>query len=84
MHYPPETGTILLIIRLMAMYQQSVNKTEFMQNLQSFQSRAENSEQSIYHKMLGENFQAQMEQLFEAFCAAFRAEEFAVVVFSVL
>lgn len=80
MHYPPETGTIMLLVRLMAMYQQSSNKTEFLENLQSFQSLIVNKEQQIYHKMLGENFEIQMEQLYAAFCEAFQGEEFAMVI----
>lgn len=79
MHYPPETGTIMLLVRLMAMYQQSTNKPEFLQTLESFQSLIVNKEQQIYHKMLGENFEIQMEQLYAAFCEAFQGEEFAVV-----
>ncbi|XP_037812103.1 SET and MYND domain-containing protein 5 [Lucilia sericata] len=78
MHYPPETGTIMLLVRLMAMYQQSPNKAEFLETLQSFQSLIVNKEQQIYHKMLGENFEIQMEQLYAAFCEAFQGEEFAV------
>jgi len=78
MHYPPETGTIMLIVRLMAMYQQSNNKPEFLEQLQSFQALIVNREQKIYHKMLGENFEQQMEQLFAAFCNAFKDEEFAM------
>ncbi|CAD6991600.1 unnamed protein product [Ceratitis capitata] len=77
MHYPPETGTILLIVRLMAMYKQSNNKQQFLESLQSFQSLIVNTEAKIYHKMLGENFEQQMEQLFVAFCRAFADEEFA-------
>lgn len=80
MHYPPETGTILLLVRLMAMYQQSSNKAEFLASLQSFQSLIVNKEQQIYHKMLGENFEQQMEQLYAAFCEAFQGEEYQVVI----
>lgn len=79
MHYPPETGTIMLLVRLMAMYQQSSNKTEFLESLQSFQALIVNKEQQIYHKMLGENFEQQMEQLYAAFCEAFQGENFQLV-----
>lgn len=79
MHYPPETGTIQLLVRLLAMYQESNNKKEFLENLQSFQSLVVNKEQRIYHKMLGENFERQMEQLYVAFCEAFQGEEFSMV-----
>lgn len=79
MHYPPETATVMLLVRLMAMYQQSPNKPQFLETLQSFQSQVVNKEQQIYHKMLGENFEQQMEQLYAAFCEAFQGEEFQVV-----
>ncbi|KAH8288896.1 hypothetical protein KR054_011632 [Drosophila jambulina] len=78
MHYPPETGSILLIVRLMALYKQSPKKAEFLEQLQSFQALIVNREQKIYHKMLGENFEQQMEQLYGAFCNAFAGEEFAL------
>lgn len=81
MHYPPETGTVMLLVRLMALYQQSNNKTEFMETLQSFQSLIINTEQQIYHKMLGENFEQQMEHLYQAFCKAFPGDEFVLVIF---
>ncbi|XP_030373563.1 SET and MYND domain-containing protein 5 isoform X2 [Scaptodrosophila lebanonensis] len=76
MHYPPETGTIMLLVRLLAMYQQTSKKQEFLEQLQSFQALIVNREQKIYHKMLGENFEQQMEQLYGAFCNAFKGEEF--------
>lgn len=82
MHYPPETGSIMLIVRLMALYQQSTKKEEFLEQLQSFQSLIVNREQKIYHKMLGENFEQQMEQLYLAFCNAFTGEEFSIVCIS--
>ncbi|EDW51593.1 SET and MYND domain-containing protein 5 [Drosophila sechellia] len=78
MHYPPETGSIMLIVRLMAIYQQSTKKEEFLEQLQSFQSLIVNREQKIYHKMLGENFEQQMEQLYLAFCNAFTGEDFSM------
>lgn len=68
----------MLIVRLMAMYQQSNNKPAFLEQLQSFQALIVNREQKIYHKMLGENFEQQMEQLFAAFCNAFKGEDFSM------
>lgn len=78
MHYPPETGTILLIVRIMAMYKQSKNKEEFLEALKSFQSVFINEKDKIYHKMLGENFESQMGELFKSFCHAFQDEAFAM------
>ncbi|XP_037947931.1 SET and MYND domain-containing protein 5 [Teleopsis dalmanni] len=76
MHYPPETSSIMLLVRLMAMYSQSKNKQEFMDQLKSFQSDIINRSENIYHKMLGESYEKQMEQLFMSFCNAFKSEEF--------
>jgi len=75
-HYPPESGTIMLIVRLMAKYKQSRNKDEFLETLSSFQSIVVNEEQQIYHKMLGAHFETQMEQLFKAFLNAFNGEDY--------
>lgn len=71
----------MLIVRLMALYQQSNNKLDFLEQLQSFQALIINREQKIYHKMLGENFELQMEQLYAAFCNAFKSEDLAAVCF---
>lgn len=80
MHYPPETGTIMLIVKILAMYKQSKNKEEFMETLKSFQSIVVNEELQIFHKVLGANFESQLEELFKAFCNAFNSEEFAIFV----
>lgn len=78
MHYPPETGTILLIVRIMAMYKQSKNKEEFLETLKGFQCVFVNEEDKIYHKMLGANFESQMAALYKSFCNAFQQEDFAI------
>lgn len=78
MHYPPEMGTILLIVRIMAMYKQSKNKEEFLETLKSFQSVFVNTEDQIVHKMIGPNFESQMLELYKQFCNAFQNEEFAI------
>lgn len=69
----------MLLVRLMAMYKQSKNKSEFLNTIQSFQSLVVNQEDQIYHKMLGTNFAYQMEELYEAFRTAFCDEELSVV-----
>lgn len=81
MHYPPETGTIMLIVKILAMYKQSKNKEEFLETLKSFQSIMVNEELMIIHKMLGANFEHQLTELFEAFRNVFSSEEFATVIF---
>lgn len=79
MHYPPETGTIMLIVRILAMYKQSRDKEEFLETLKQFQSIVVNEELQIFHKMLGTNFESQLSDLFQTFCHAFNSEEFAMV-----
>lgn len=78
MHYPPETGTIMLIVRILAMYKQSRAKEEFLETLKQFQSIVVNEELQIFHKMLGTNFESQLSDLFQTFCHAFNSEEFAM------
>uniref|UniRef100_A0A0K8TT51 Protein-lysine N-trimethyltransferase SMYD5 n=1 Tax=Tabanus bromius TaxID=304241 RepID=A0A0K8TT51_TABBR len=75
MHYPRETGTIMLIVRLLAMYKQSIDKEEFLKTLKSFQSIVFNEELSIFHKMLGTNFENQLQELYSAYVSAFASEE---------
>lgn len=78
MHYPPESGTILLVVRLLAMFKQSKDKNEFLETIKSFQCTSVNEEQQIYHKMLGENFEKDMDELYKRFCIAFQDDEFSI------
>lgn len=78
MHYPPESGTILLIVRIMAMYKQSKNREEFLETLKSFQSVYVNVQDQMAHKMLGVNFETQLSELYKQFCNAFQDDDFSM------
>lgn len=70
-HYPPETTTILLIVKLVAMYKQTDQKQEFFNAIQDFHHEFINENLMIAHKMLGENHQADLNNLFALFSNSF-------------
>ncbi|XP_074659216.1 protein-lysine N-trimethyltransferase SMYD5-like [Tubulanus polymorphus] len=63
MHYPPETASIMIIVRLLASIKQSANKPELLEKLGTFCHTAVNDQEQIVHKLLGEKFQEQIEIL---------------------
>ncbi|XP_055317017.1 histone-lysine N-trimethyltransferase SMYD5 [Sitodiplosis mosellana] len=66
-HYPPETTTILLIVKLIAMYKQSEDKEALFNAIQEFQHEFINENLMITHKMLGEKHQHNLDELFAVF-----------------
>lgn len=70
-HYPPETTTILLIVKLVAMYKQSEQKEQLFNAIQGFYHELINENLMISHKMLGENHQHNMNNLFNLFRKSF-------------
>lgn len=70
-HYPPETTTISLLIRLLGMYLQSSNKNAILEPLKDFQSKVVNEDLMIAHKMLGPNFETQLAELYPLFYKLF-------------
>lgn len=79
MHYPPETTTIYLIVKLLAMYKQATDKDTFLGLLKDFQDKVVNEDATISHKMLGPNFEAQINELYPYFYKAFASEELSAV-----
>lgn len=71
MHYPPETTTILLIIKLLGMYKQSEQKAELLNSIQDFHHEFINENLMISHKMLGENYQNDLNSLYTLYSKAF-------------
>ena len=53
-HLPPETTTINLIIKMIAIVKQAVNKEVFIQKLQNFESAL--VQEHIPHKLLGAKY----------------------------
>lgn len=73
-HYPPETGTIMLIVRIFAMLK--CNSIPYlMEKLNEFSSRTINEDISLCHKMLGEKFCDQISELFEIVLRIYEKDE---------
>lgn len=63
MHYPPETASIMLLARILARMIQSSDKSEFKSQLLTMCHRPINEEDAIAHKLLGKEFENQLELL---------------------
>lgn len=63
MHYPPETACILLLARIIATVRQASDKEGATALFMQFCHRTVNEEEEIAHKLLGEEFQDQLETL---------------------
>ncbi|XP_076005390.1 protein-lysine N-trimethyltransferase SMYD5 [Genypterus blacodes] len=60
MHYPPETSSIMLMARMVAVIKQAQDKTRWQKLFSQFCSRTANEEEEIAHKLLGEKFKGQL------------------------
>lgn len=60
MHYPPETNSIMLIVRLLARILQSPDKELAVSQTLQFCHRTVNEDADLAHKMLGEKFTEQL------------------------
>jgi SET and MYND domain-containing protein 5 len=72
-HYPPETATIMLIVRIFAMLKAN-SVPNLMQKLDEFSSRSVNEDISLCHKMLGEKFSEQLNEIHQALVEVFRGD----------
>lgn len=72
MHYPPETSSVLLVLRIFAMIK---SQPELIHTLSEFCNRSVNEDLSICHKILGERFTEQLSELHQAFVQVFSDEE---------
>lgn len=79
-HYPPETTTILLIVKLVAMYKQTDKKEELFNAIQNFHHEFINENLMIAHKMLGENHQTDLNKLFTLFSNSFDFTDIEMVI----
>lgn len=71
MHYPPETTSLMLIIKIFATYKQAADKEKFLAVLNDFQQTAGDQELNLFHKLLGEKFTSQLEDLHKAMLQVF-------------
>ncbi|KAF3838667.1 hypothetical protein F7725_010435 [Dissostichus mawsoni] len=70
MHYPPETASIMLIARMVAIVKQAKDKAQWQKLFSHFCSRTGNEEEEIAHKLLGEKFRGQLALLHSFFKGA--------------
>ena len=63
MHYPPETSTIMLLVRILANFIQRSDREELKGQLMSLCHHTVNEEETIAHKLLGQEFESQLELL---------------------
>lgn len=73
-HYPPETNSIMLIVRLLARIIQAVDKDSAIQETLQFCHRTVNEEADLAHKLLGENYVGQIAVLYDLLVAALPSE----------
>lgn len=60
-----------MIVKLLAMYKQSEHKQEFFNAIQDFHHEFINENLMIAHKMLGDNHQHDLNNLYELYSKAF-------------
>ncbi|XP_003706005.2 SET and MYND domain containing, class 5 [Megachile rotundata] len=63
MHYPPESATIMLLARMVALVNQANNKEDMLSTFSQFCHRTYNDTSEIAHKLLGEKFIGQIDVL---------------------
>lgn len=71
LHYPPETCSIMLIARILAMMKQSDDMNAVYSKLNDFQALGVNHDLMIFHKILGENFSNDLMRLYDLTKKAF-------------
>lgn len=74
MHYPPETATIMLLARMVALVNQAHNKQEVLSIFSQFCHRTTNDTHEIAHNLLGEKFVGQIDVLRQMMQTAFNIE----------
>ncbi|CAH0552889.1 unnamed protein product [Brassicogethes aeneus] len=69
-HYPPESNTVMLIVRLLARILQSPNPDEAIQQTLQFCHRTVNEDSELAHKLLGPKFEGMLSHLHHSFVNA--------------
>lgn len=62
-HFPPESCSIMLIAKMIALIKQSKNKSAVLEKFSGFVKTTENEDEALVHKMMGEKFQEPLEML---------------------
>ncbi|KAM4808576.1 protein-lysine N-trimethyltransferase SMYD5 [Rhinophrynus dorsalis] len=74
MHYPPETASIMLMARMVATIKQAKDKDWWLHLFSQFCNKTANEEEEIVHKLLGDKFKGQLDQLRRLFMEALYEE----------
>uniref|UniRef100_F7DXQ8 Protein-lysine N-trimethyltransferase SMYD5 n=2 Tax=Xenopus tropicalis TaxID=8364 RepID=F7DXQ8_XENTR len=76
MHYPPETASIMLMARMVGTIKQvqAQDKDWWMHLFSQFCNKTANEEEEIVHKLLGDKFKGQLDQLRRLFTDALYEE----------
>lgn len=69
-HYPPETNSVMLIVRLLARIIQANDKDMAIQQTLQFCHRTVNEDADLAHKLLGEKYAGQISVLYDLLLAA--------------
>ncbi|KAH9520079.1 SET and MYND domain-containing protein 5 [Bulinus truncatus] len=64
-HYPPETSSIMLIAKMIALVKQAQDKGKIISLFSGFTNVTVNEQERIVHKLLGDQFQVQREVLLQ-------------------
>jgi len=64
-HYPPETASILLVVKIFATIKQSNDKKSIINLFSQFCNKFVNESEQIVHKLLGDQFRSQLTLLRE-------------------
>lgn len=68
MHYPPETCSVMLVLRILAMIK---TNPDLLSVFSEFCDRSVNDDEVIIHKMLGEKFVSQLRELHKMVASVF-------------
>lgn len=71
----------MLIVKLLAMYKQTEQKKDLLDAIQDFHHEFINENLMISHKMLGENYQRDLNNLYELYSKSFDFTGMDVVIF---
>jgi len=75
MHYPPETASIMLLVRMIATVRQAADKSALVAKFSAFCKATVNEEEEIAHKLLGQQFENQQALLRELLHEALYTDE---------
>ncbi|CAK9794697.1 Histone-lysine N-trimethyltransferase SMYD5 [Anthophora plagiata] len=74
MHYPPESATVMLLVKMVALVNQANNKEDILSIFSQFCHRTVNDTHEIAHELLGEKFIGQIDLLRQMMLEAVNTE----------